>query len=152
MTAADLVIRGGRIVDGTGRPSYIADLEIKDGRVRRVGPAAGGGAEVIDADGLVVAPGFIDLHTHYDAQLMFEPTASPASWHGVTTVVTGNCGFSLAPSKAEDRDWLLYLLARVEGMSPAALAAGVTFGGGSMGDYLEHLKGGIGVMARLPAR
>jgi N-acyl-D-aspartate/D-glutamate deacylase len=145
VTDADLVIRGGRIVDGTGEPSYVADLEVSDGRIGPIGRLSGGAGRVIDADGLVVAPGFIDLHTHYDAQLMFEPTASPASWHGVTTVVTGNCGFSLAPSKPEDRDWLLYLLARVEGMSPAALAAGVTFGGGSMGDYLAHLKGGIGV-------
>jgi len=145
VTAADLVIRGARIVDGTGRPSFIADLEVKDGRIGCVGRLAGFDGEVIEADGLVVAPGFIDLHTHYDAQLMFEPTASPASWHGITTVVTGNCGFSLAPSKPEDIDWLLYLLARVEGMSPAALSAGVTFGGGSMGEYLEHLKGGIGV-------
>jgi N-acyl-D-aspartate/D-glutamate deacylase len=145
VTEPDLVIRGGRIVDGTGQPSYVADLEISDGRIGRLGPSSGGAGRVIDADGLVVAPGFIDLHTHYDAQLMFEPTASPASWHGVTTVVTGNCGFSLAPSKPADREWLLYLLARVEGMSPDALAAGVTFGGGSMRDYLEHLKGGIGV-------
>jgi N-acyl-D-aspartate/D-glutamate deacylase len=123
----------------------VADLEVSHGRIGRIGRLGRGAGRVIDADGLVVAPGFIDLHTHYDAQLMFEPTASPASWHGVTTVVTGNCGFSLAPSRVEDRDWLLYLLARVEGMSPAALAAGVTFGGGSMGEYLEHLAGGIGV-------
>ncbi len=145
MTEADLLIRGGRIVDGTGAASYVADLEVSHGRIGRIGRLGRGAGQVIDADGLVVAPGFIDLHTHYDAQLMFEPTASPASWHGVTTVVTGNCGFSLAPSRVEDRDWLLYLLARVEGMSPAALAAGVTFGGGSMGEYLEHLAGGIGV-------
>ncbi|HEY2301240.1 MAG TPA: amidohydrolase family protein [Acidimicrobiales bacterium] len=145
MTEADLLIRGGRIVDGTGAASYVADLEVSHGRIGRIGRLGRGAGRVIDADGLVVAPGFIDLHTHYDAQLMFEPTASPASWHGVTTVVTGNCGFSLAPSRVEDRDWLLYLLARVEGMSPAALAAGVTFGGGSMGEYLEHLAGGIGV-------
>jgi N-acyl-D-aspartate/D-glutamate deacylase len=145
VTEADLLIRGGRIVDGTGAASYVADLEVSHGRIGRIGRLGRGAGRVIDADGLVVAPGFIDLHTHYDAQLMFEPTASPASWHGVTTVVTGNCGFSLAPSRVEDRDWLLYLLARVEGMSPAALAAGVTFGGGSMGEYLEHLAGGIGV-------
>src|SRR6202161_1843951 len=129
MAEYDLVVKNGMIVDGTMAPRFRDDIGIKNGRIAKIGRILPHeAAKVIEADGLVVAPGFIDLHTHYDAQLMFEPTASPASWHGITTGVTGTCGFMRAPSKTEDRDWLLYLLARVEGMSPSALAAGVTFG------------------------
>jgi len=120
---------------------------VEAGRVVAVGRAGTGAAAEMDADGLVVAPGFIDVHTHFDAQLMFEPTASPSSWHGVTTVVTGNCGFSLAPSRPEDRAWLLALLARVEGMDLAVLERGVSFAGGSVAAYLDHLEGGLGVNA-----
>jgi N-acyl-D-aspartate/D-glutamate deacylase len=146
--ATDWLLRGCRVVDGSGRPPYTADLEIEDGRIGRIGRidgVPGSAPPVLDAAGLVAAPGFIDLHTHYDAQLMFEPTASPSVWHGVTTVVIGNCGFSLAPSKSEDLDWLLFLLARVEGMSQSALSAGVTFAGGTMGEFLGHLRGRVGV-------
>jgi N-acyl-D-aspartate/D-glutamate deacylase len=126
-------------------PGFSADVEIHDGRIASVGKLDASGCEVLDADGLVVAPGFIDIHTHYDAQLHFEPTASPSSWHGVTTVMIGNCGFSLAPAKTEDLPWLLKMLSRVEGMSEEALAAGVTFAGGSMADFLAGLDGRIGV-------
>jgi N-acyl-D-aspartate/D-glutamate deacylase len=142
---ADLVIRGGRVVDGTGAPARTADLVIRHGRIAEVGHADTPAHQTIDADGLVVAPGFVDIHTHYDAQLMFEPTASPASWHGVTTVVVGNCGFSLAPSRPHDVPWLLHSLARVEGMDPESLIEGVTFGGGSMADLVAHLRGRLGV-------
>jgi N-acyl-D-aspartate/D-glutamate deacylase len=142
-----LVVRGGRVVDGTGMAGYTADVEVIDGRITAVGRVSTEGAEVIDAAGLVVAPGFIDLHTHFDAQLHFEPTASPASWHGVTTVVLGNCGFSVAPASADDVGWLCKMLSRVEGMSEEALAAGVTFAGGSMGDFLAGFDGKIGVNA-----
>ena len=140
-----MVVRGGRVVDGSGMPGFTADVEIVDGRITAVGKVDANGSEVLDADGLVVAPGFIDIHTHYDAQLHFEPTASPSSWHGVTTVMIGNCGFSLAPAKPADVPWLLKMLSRVEGMSEDALAAGVTFGGGSMADFLAGLDGRIGV-------
>jgi N-acyl-D-aspartate/D-glutamate deacylase len=146
--ATGWLLRGCRVVDGSGGPPYTADLEIRDGRIGQIGridSGPGSAVPVLDGDGLVAAPGFIDLHTHYDAQLMFEPTASPSVWHGVTTVVIGNCGFSLAPSKAEDLDWLLFLLARVEGMSQSALSAGVTFAGGTMGEFLDHLRGRVGV-------
>src|SRR6202140_5481648 len=102
-------------------------------------------AQVVDADGCVVTPGFVDIHTHYDAQLFFEPTASPSSWHGVTTVVTGNCGFTFAPAGPDDLAWLLLMLAKVEGMSVDALAEGVDFAGGSFGDFLTALEGRIAV-------
>jgi len=92
-------------------------------------------------------PGFIDVHTHYDAQLHWEPTASPSCWHGVTTVLTGNCGFTLAPAHPRDRDWLAQMLSRVEGMAPEALAAGVPFAGGSFGEFWDGLEGRLGVNA-----
>jgi N-acyl-D-aspartate/D-glutamate deacylase len=139
------VVRGGRVVDGSGLPAFTADVEMVDGRITAVGRVATAGARVVDADGLTVAPGFIDVHTHYDAQLHFEPTASPSSWHGVTTVIVGNCGFSLAPAQPADVPWLLQMLSRVEGMSEDALAAGVPFAGGSMGDFLDGLDGRVGV-------
>jgi N-acyl-D-aspartate/D-glutamate deacylase len=144
--SADLLIQGARITDGTGLPSYTGDVEVVDGIVTRVGRLSGtSAAVVIDADGLDLTPGFVDVHTHYDAQLHFESSASPSSWHGVTTVLTGNCGFTLAPSKPEDVDWLVQMLAKVEGMSVDALRAGVDFAGGSVGDFLSKLDGRIGV-------
>ena len=142
---ADLVIRGAQVVDGTGRDRFTADVEVREGRISRIGRVADDALQHIDADGLVLSPGFIDIHTHYDAQLMFEPTCSPSSWHGVTTVVIGNCGFSLAPAKPQDLDFLIQSLARVEGMSTASLAAGVDFAGGSMRDLLDRFDGRIGV-------
>jgi N-acyl-D-aspartate/D-glutamate deacylase len=142
---ARVVVEGGRVIDGTGTPGYTADVEITDGRITGVGRIDPAGAHVVDADGLVVAPGFIDIHTHYDAQLHFEPTASPSSWHGVTTVAIGNCGFSLAPCRPEDVTWTARMLSRVEGMSADALAAGVTFAGGSMAEFLCGLDDRVGV-------
>jgi N-acyl-D-amino-acid deacylase len=142
----DLVVRGGRVCDGTGMPSYVADVAVRDGRIVKVGRVDAADAEqTIEADGLWVTPGFIDIHTHYDAQLHFEPTASPSSWHGTTTVLIGNCGFTLAPAKSDDLPWLLQMLSRVEGMSPEALGEAVTFAGGSFGDFLAGFEGSIGV-------
>ena len=147
----DLVIRGGRVVDGSGVPPFLADVAVRAGRIARVGRVSdaecAAAGRVIDATDLHVLPGFVDIHTHYDAQLHFEPTASPASWHGVTTVLMGNCGFTIAPARADDAAWLLEMLSRVEGMSPEALQAGVTFTGGSFGDFLDGLEGRIGVNA-----
>jgi N-acyl-D-aspartate/D-glutamate deacylase len=141
----DLLVRGGTVVDGTGAPARTADIAVRDGHVVDVGHVDADAARVLDADGLLVTPGFVDIHTHYDAQLHWDPTASPASWHGVTTLMTGNCGFTLAPSKPEDLPWLLQMLSRVEGMSADALAVGVDFAGGSLGDFLSNLEGRIGV-------
>lgn len=143
----DFLIHGGRVVDGTGAPAFVGDVAVKNGRIAHVG--RGGLREtarrLIDAGGLLVVPGFIDVHTHYDAQLHWDPTASPSSWHGVTTVLTGNCGFTLAPAKPADCEWLARMLSRVEGMSPQALASGMDWRGGSFGDFLDGLEGRIAV-------
>jgi N-acyl-D-aspartate/D-glutamate deacylase len=143
----DLVIKGGRVVDGTGMPSFTADVAVRSGRIASVGRVDGAASRVIDAAGLVVAPGFIDVHTHYDAQLDWDPTASPSSWHGVTTVIAGNCGFTLAPARPGDIEWLAQMLSRVEGMSAESLAAGLRWSGGGFGDFWRRLEGRIGVNA-----
>lgn len=145
-TALDLVVTGGTVVDGTGAPSRTADVAIANGRIVEVGRFdASDAREHVDADGLLVTPGFVDIHTHYDAQLHWDPTASPASWHGVTTLMTGNCGFTLAPSKPDDVEWLMLMLSRVEGMSADALRAGVPFRGGTLNEFLTGLEGRLGV-------
>ncbi len=141
----DLVIRGGRVVDGTGLPAYTADVGVRAGRIVKIGRIAGAAVRTIDADGLTLTPGFIDVHTHYDVQLDWDPLATPSCWHGTTTVLTGNCGFTLAPSKPEDVDWLAGMLSRVEGMSRAALREGLRFRGGSFADYWRRFDGRIGV-------
>jgi N-acyl-D-aspartate/D-glutamate deacylase len=143
--AFDLVIRGGRVCDGTGLPAYGADIGIRDGRIVKIGRIDGGARRTIDADGATVTPGFIDVHTHYDVQLDWDPLATPSSWHGTTTVLTGNCGFTLAPAKPEDVDWLAGMLSRVEGMSRAALRDGLRFRGGSFADYWRRFDGRLGV-------
>jgi N-acyl-D-aspartate/D-glutamate deacylase len=145
--AFDLVIRGGRVVDGTGMPSFLADVAVRDGRVARIGRVTEPATRVIDADGAVVTPGFVDVHTHYDVQLDWDPLASPSCYHGVTTVLTGNCGFTLAPSKPADVPWLAAMLSRVEGMSKQALAAGFRFAGGSFADFWKRHAGRLGVNA-----
>ncbi|HKA15684.1 MAG TPA: amidohydrolase family protein [Myxococcota bacterium] len=121
----DLLIRGGTIVDGTGAPRRAGDVGIRGGRVAALGVVRGTAARTIDADGCAVAPGFVDIHTHYDAQLFWDRMLSISPWHGVTSVVIGNCGFGIAPTRPAHRDLILRTLESVEGMSLDALRAGV---------------------------
>ncbi len=137
--AHDLVIRGGFIVDGTGAPGQRGDLAVSGGRVAEVGQVSGRGAREVDAEGLVVAPGFIDPHTHYDAQLTWDPTASCTSWHGVTTIVTGNCGFTMAPCRPGDRMTVMKMLEYVEGMSLLAMEQGIQWEFETFREYLDAL-------------
>src|SRR5260370_19276937 len=121
----DLVIRGGAIMDGTGRPGVRGDVGIRGGRIAALGEVKGTAAQTIDAGGLVGAPGFIDVHTHYDAQVMWDRMLTISPWHGVTTVVMGNCGFGVAPTRPDHRGLIMRTLEKVEGMSLAALEAGL---------------------------
>jgi N-acyl-D-aspartate/D-glutamate deacylase len=143
----DLVIRGARIADGTGRPLGVGDLGIKDGRIVAVGTVDETATETLDATGLVACPGFIDPHTHYDAQLFWDPQATPSNLHGVTTVIGGNCSLSLAPLSPENADYNRRLLAKVEGMPLAALEQGVPWSWTDFGGYLDALDGHLGVNA-----
>src|ERR687883_205676 len=124
MAEYDLVIRGGEIHDGRGGPSFIGDVAIKGDRIVAVGKVEGSGAEEIDARGLLVTPGFVDVHTHYDGQATWDPELAPSAWHGVTTVVTGNCGVGFAPVHADDRDRLIELMEGVEDIPGVALHEG----------------------------
>ena len=143
----DLVLRGGTVVDGTGAPAQQADVAVHEGRVVAVGTVDDTGERELDASGLMVTPGFVDPHTHYDAQLFWDPSASPSSVHGVTSIIGGNCGFTLAPLHAEDADYLRRMMAKVEGMPLAALEQGVDWNWESFGQYLDRLDGNIAVNA-----
>lgn len=121
----DLLIRGGTVVDGTGGPARRADVGVRDGRLAAIGALRGTAARTVDADGAVVAPGFVDIHTHYDAQVFWDRMLTVSPWHGVTTVVIGNCGFAVAPTRPAHRELVLRTLENVEGMSIDALRAGI---------------------------
>jgi N-acyl-D-amino-acid deacylase len=133
----DLIIRGGTIVDGSGLPRYQADVGIKEGRITAIGKVSGPADEVIDAAGHVVAPGFIDGHTHMDAQVFWDPLGSCSCWHGVTSVVMGNCGFSLAPCAEKDKLLVMRNLERAEDISPQAMEAGIQWSWSSFREYLD---------------
>ncbi|MBN7796898.1 N-acyl-D-amino-acid deacylase family protein [Parahaliea mediterranea] len=143
----DLLISNGMVVDGTGTARRRVDVAVKDGRIAGVGRFDGAKAkQVINAEGHVVAPGFIDIHTHYDPQMTFEPYATSSCYHGVTTVVTGNCGFGLAPTRPEDRDFVVSIFARVEEMNPKALAA-IPWDFETFPEYVASRKGKLGINA-----
>jgi len=142
------VLRGGSVVDGSGVPARAADVLLEDGRVAAVGNAdrfARRDAQELDCSGLVVAPGFIDVHTHYDAQVFWDPALTPSSWHGVTTVVMGNCGFGIAPTRPADRPLIARILENVEGMTLEALEHGIPWGFETFPEYLA-------AVAKLPLR
>ena len=136
----DLVIRNARIIDGLGNPSQHGAIAVNGGRISEVGDDVGRGREIVDADGLVLAPGIVDIHTHYDAQLTWDPWATPSVGLGVTTVVIGNCGFTIAPCREQDRDRTLRNLTHVEGMSLEALRQGVDWSFESYPEYLRLLE------------
>jgi N-acyl-D-aspartate/D-glutamate deacylase len=135
----DLVIRNAHLVDGSGAPARTADIGVKDGFIAEVGTVSGKGKVEIDAKGDLVTPGWVDIHTHYDGQVTWDPYLTPSGWNGVTTVVMGNCGVGFAPAKPEKRDWLIGLMEGVEDIPGAALAEGITWEWESFPEYLDAL-------------
>jgi N-acyl-D-aspartate/D-glutamate deacylase len=143
----DYVVRSGTVIDGTGGPARTADVGIRHGRITEIGAVNSPARSELDATGLVVAPGVVDPHTHYDAQLFWDPSASPSNVHGVTTIIGGNCGFTLAPIKEEDAGYIRRMMAKVEGMPLTALEQGVPWNWSTFGEYLAALEGNLGVNA-----
>lgn len=149
----DLVLRGGTVVDGSGAPPRVADVAIEGDRIVEVGPVTGRARREIDADGLLVTPGFVDIHTHFDGQATWDPVLAPSSQHGVTTVAMGNCGVGFAPARPDRHDWLINLLEGVEDIPGTALTEGMTWGWESFPEYLDVLGSTnrtIDVAAHLP--
>lgn len=136
----DVIVKDALIVDGTGKKAYGGDVAVKDGLIAAVGEVSGLATRIIDAGGQVVAPGFIDAHTHYDAQLMWDPTANPSTCHGVTTILTGNCGYTLAPVRAEDQDYLMGVFSAAEEVPKKALQLFAPFAWETFPDYLNSMR------------
>jgi len=136
----DLVIRNGTIVDGSGAPRYQGDVGVRQGRIVEVGRVGSVADRVIDADGLIVAPGFVDGHTHMDAQVAWDPIGSCSCWHGVTTVIMGNCGFALAPCRPEEREWFARCLTAVEDIPTEAMLAGIDWTWETFPEYLATVE------------
>src|SRR5688572_9090996 len=137
----DLVIRGGTLIDGTGAPRTTGDIGIRGGRIAAVGRVSEPAHRTVDADGLWVTPGWVDVHTHYDGQVTWDPMLTPSCWHGVTTVVMGNCGVGFAPVAPDRHEWLIGLMEGVEDIPGAALSEGITWGWESFPEYLDALEG-----------
>src|SRR5437016_1658415 len=135
--AYDLLIKNGMVVDGTGAPARQADVAITGGAIAEIGRVSGGAATVIDADGLVVAPGFIDPHTHYDAQICWDGAVTPSSWHGVTSVIMGNCGVGIAPCKPKAREIAMRDLVNVEAIPFDVLNMGITWDWETFPEFIE---------------
>lgn len=140
MAHYDLIIRGGTIVDGTGAAGFTGDVAVKDGLIAAVGTVPGSADTVIDATGKIVAPGFVDIHTHYDGQATWDQEMAPSSWHGVTTVIMGNCGVGFAPAKPDRHEWLISLMEGVEDIPGTALAEGMTWDWETFPEYLDALE------------
>ncbi|BDW82852.1 amidohydrolase [Erythrobacter sp. Dej080120_24] len=140
MPAFDLIIRGGTIVDGTGAERFTGDVAIKDGLIAAVGAVSGDATREMDAAGKIVAPGFVDIHTHYDGQATWDQEMAPSSWHGVTTVVMGNCGVGFAPAKPDRHEWLISLMEGVEDIPGTALSEGITWDWETFPEYLDALE------------
>ena len=146
----DLLLTGGTVVDGTGAPRRRADVGVKDGRIVAIGQLTDEAATTVDATGKVITPGFIDVHTHFDAQVFWESALTPSPLHGVTTVIGGNCGFTIAPlsNDPSDGEYLMRMLARVEGMPLESLRDGVPWSWTSTAEYLDAVeKTSLGVNA-----
>ena len=149
----DLWIRGGTIIDGTGAPRFEADLGIRDGIIVSIGRTDEAAERQIDARGLLVTPGWVDVHTHYDGQVTWDPFLTPSIWHGVTTIVMGNCGVGFAPAKADQHDWLISLMEGVEDIPGTALAEGIKWDWESFPEYLDAIEKSplaIDVLAQVP--
>jgi N-acyl-D-aspartate/D-glutamate deacylase len=136
----DLIIRGGTVVDGTGDAPFEADVAVRDGKIVALGQDLGDAEQVIEAKGLTITPGFVDVHTHYDAQLTWDPHLTPSGYHGVTTAVVGNCGVGFAPAKPERHDWLIQLMEGVEDIPGAALAEGIQWDWETFPEYLDAVE------------
>jgi len=136
----DSIIRNGTIIDGTGNDRFVADIAIKDGKIAKIGQITDSATLEIDAKGKLVTPGWVDIHTHYDGQATWDPLLAPSSWHGVTTVVMGNCGVGFAPVKPEDRNFLIELMEGVEDIPGAALSEGIDWQWESFPEYLDTLE------------
>ncbi len=136
----DLIIRGGTIADGSGKPTQTGDIAVDGSVITAVGEVEGGGHREIDADGLLVTPGWVDIHTHYDGQATWDPEVSPSGWHGVTTVVMGNCGVGFAPARERDRAWLIQLMEGVEDIPGTALAEGMSWNWETFDEYLDEVE------------
>jgi len=135
----DLIIRGGKVVDGTGAAARIADVAVDNGLITQVGEVTGSARREIDAKGLLVTPGFVDIHTHYDGQVTWDAYLSPSCWHGVTTVVMGNCGVGFAPARPDRHDWLITLMEGVEDIPGSALAEGIKWDWETFPEYMDSL-------------